>query len=305
MIVKTILRFLFKDIYIKILALVIAILIYFNAVMERAQVMTLKIPIVATNLAEGQVIADKNTDKAILTIQGKGKDFIGLHPDQLQFKLDLANSKLGVKKVKLFPEELGLPTTLTLKAIDPEYVELTIDRLSKKPVEISIPLKNKLDKGYALVNIATKSDISLIGPKEDINFISMVNAESLDLSDVKESKDIKLKIIPPEGENFRVEPNSVEVSIQIEKETARIFLGISLDIEGLKGRLISLEPDEAQIAVAGPESKLKALRPYGIKAKLDLANYGPGTHQVRAEITLPPGISLVKCEPPFFQVKIR
>ena len=305
MIVKTILRFLFRDIYMKVLALVIAILIYFNAVMERTQVMTLKIPIVLTNLAEGQVVADKNTDKAILMIQGKGKDFIGLHPDRLQFKLDLANSKLGVKKVKLFPEELGLPTTLTLKTIDPEYIELTIDRLSKKPVEIAIPVKNKLDKGYALVNIAPKTDVSLIGPKDDINFISMVNAESLDLSDLKESKDLKLKIIPPEGVNFSVEPNSVEVSVQIEKETARIFLGISLDIEGLKGKLISLKPDEAQIAVAGPESKLKALKPYEIKAKLDLANYGPGSYQVRAEITLPPEISLVKCEPAFFQVKIR
>jgi hypothetical protein len=303
--VKTILRFLFRDIYIKILALVIAILIYFNAVMERAQIMTLKIPIIVTNLAEGQVIADKNTDKAILTIQGKGKDFIGLHSDRLQFKLDLANSKLGVKKVKLFPEELGLPANLTLKTIDPEYVELTIDRLSKKPVEIAIPIKNKLDKGLALVNIAPQTDVSLIGPKDDINFISMVNAESLDLSNLKESKDIKLKIIPPGGENFSVEPNSVEVSVQIEKETARIFLGIPIAIEGLKGRLTNLEPNEAQIAVAGPESKLKALRPYEIKAKLDLADYGPGSHQVRAEIILPPGISLVKCEPAFFQVKIR
>lgn len=303
--VKTILRFLFRDIYIKILALVIAILIYFNAVMERAQIMTLKIPIIVTNLAEGQVIADKNTDKAILTIQGKGKDFIGLHSDRLQFKLDLANSKLGVKKVKLFPEELGLPANLTLKTIDPEYVELTIDRLSKKPVEIAIPIKNKLDKGLALVNIAPRTDVSLIGPKDDINFISMVNAESLDLSNLKESKDIKLKIIPPEGENFSVEPNSVEVSVQIEKETARIFLGIPIAIGGLKGRLTNLEPNEAQIAVAGPESKLKALRPSEIKAKLNLADYGSGTHQVRAEISLPPGIALVKCEPAFFQVTIR
>jgi YbbR-like protein len=305
MIVITILKFLFRDIYIKILALIIAILIYFNAVMERTQVMTLKIPIVAANLAEGQVIADQNTNKAILTIQGKGKDFIGLHPGRLQFKLDLANSKLGVKKIKLFPEELGLPTNVTLKTIDPEYVELTIDRLSEKPVEITIPVKNKLDKGLALLNIAPKTDVQLIGPKDDINFISAVNAESLDLSEVKESKDLKLRIIPPEGENFKVEPNSIEVSVQIEKETARIFLGIPLALAGLKGRLTNLEPDEAQIAVAGPETKVKALKAYEVKAKLNLADYGPGWHQVRAEITLPPGISLVKCEPAFFQVKIQ
>lgn len=299
------LRLVFRDIYIKILALVIAIFIYFNATMERTQVMVLKIPIAITNLAEGQVVADKNTDKAILTIQGKGKDFIGLHPDRLQFKLDLANSKLGIKKVKLFPEELGLPPTLALKAIDPEYIELTIDRLSKKPVEVSIPLKDKIEKGNAIVSITPQTNVSLVGPKEDINFISAVNTESLDLSTFKESKNIKLKIFPPEGENFRVEPNSVEVTVQIEKETARIFLGIPLDIEGPTDRLVRLEPTEAQIAVSGPESKLKTLRPRQIIAKLNIANLNPGNNQVRAEITLPPGISLIKCEPAFFQVKIR
>ncbi|MEO0115118.1 MAG: CdaR family protein [candidate division WOR-3 bacterium] len=302
---KGFLQLIFKDLYLKILALIIAILIYFNAVMERTVTMTLKIPIVTINLAEGQVVADKNTDRALLTIQGKGKDFIGLNPKRYQFQLDLSNTKIGVRKIKLIPEELGLPPALNLKSIDPEYVELTIDRLSKKPVTVSIPFKGNLDKGLALVNITPKSDISLIGPKEDITFISVLNTESLNLAEVKESKDVKLKVIPPTGENFRVEPDSVEVSIQIEKETARIFLGIPLAIEGLQGRLVELKPAEAQIAVAGPESKLKNLKPWEIKAKLNLAGLTAGTHQVRAEITLPTGISLVKCEPAFFQVKIR
>lgn len=303
--VINLLKLIFKDIAIKILALLIAVLIYFNAVMERATTLTLRIPIVMVNLAEGQVVVDKNADKALLTLEGKGKDFIGLHPNRLQFKLDLANAKIGIKKIKLFPEELGLPQALTVKTIDPEYVELAIDRLSKKPVAVSIPLKNKLEKGYALVEINPKTNVSLIGPREDINLISIVSTESLNLNTIKESMNIKLKIVPPEGENFKVEPDSVEVTIQIEKESARIFLGVPLAIENLKGRLVSLEPDEAQIAVAGPASKLKALRPNAIKAKLNLAGYGPGIHQVRAEITLPAGISLVKCEPAFFQVKIR
>jgi len=303
--VQGLLKFIFQDIYIKILALLIAIFIYINAVMERTITMNFKVPIFLTNLAEGQVVADKNTDKAILTIQGKGKDFIGFNPRRLQFKLDLANSKIGVRRLKLFPEELGLPPALTLKSIDPEYVEVTIDRLSKKPVEVVIPVKDKLEKGLALLNITPQSDVSLIGPREDLNFISMVTTESLSLANLRASTNLKLKIIPPEGENFRVEPNSVEVAVQIEKETARIFLGIPIEIEGLKGRLTKLEPEEAQIAVAGPESKLKTLRPDRIKAKLNLANLNPGKHQVRAEITLPPGISLVKCEPAFFQVTIR
>ena len=301
----SLLRFLLNDIYIKILAIIIAILIYFNAVMERPQTMAIKIPIILTNLAEGQVVAEKNTDKAILTIQGKGKDFIGLHPDRLQFKLDLANSKFGSKKIKLFPEELGLPSNISLKTIDPEYVELTIDRLSEKPVEVSIPLKDKMEKGFALLNITPKTNASLIGPKEEIDFISVLNTESLNLSTLKETRDVKLRIIPPEGENFRVEPGSLEVSVQIEKESARIFLGIPLDIEGSTSRLVRVEPTEAQIAVSGPESRLKELKARAIIAKLNIANLNPGTNQVRAEITLPPGISLVKCEPAFFQVTIR
>jgi YbbR domain-containing protein len=303
--VKSVLDFFFKDIYIKILAFVLAILIYFNAVMERNVTMTFRIPIIIDNLTETQVISEKTSDNAVLTVQGKGKDFIGLHPERLQFKLDLANAKLGMRRIKLIPEDLGLPTTLSLKSVDPDYVELTIDRLSKRSVEVSIPLKDKPEKGYSLINVVPKTSVALIGPKEDINFISVVSTESLSLANLKETKDLKLKIIPPEGDNFNIEPNSVEVNIQIETESARIFLGIPLEIKGSTSNLISVVPKEAQIAVSGPESKLKVIKPNEINAILNIANLTSGTHQVRATITLPLGISLVKCEPAFFQVKIQ
>ncbi len=273
--------------------------------MERSQTMSLKIPVIFRDLADQQVIADKNTDRAILTIEGKGKDFIGLHPKRLKFNLDLSNSKPGAKKIKLFPEELGLPPTITLKNIDPEYVELTIDRLSKKPIQVTIPYKGKLEKGYALVNITPKTEAFLIGPKEELSFISIINTESLNLANLKKSIELKLKIIPPESENFSVEPESLEIAIQIEKETARIFLAIPLEIKGSMAKLLNIRPNEAQIAVSGPESKLKILKPSEIIAKLNIENLTSGIHEIRAEITLPPGINLVKCEPAFFQVKIR
>ena len=298
-------NFLLRDIYLKILALAIAILIYINAVLERTHSMSLKIPITFTNLAEGQVISEKSVDKAILLIEGKGKDFIGLYPKRLAFKINLEKTKLGNQKIKLFPEELGLPSTVSLKTIDPENVELTIDRLSKKSVEVSIPLKGKLEKGYTLVNIVPKTDVYLTGPRSDLNFISVVNTESLDIEEIMESKDIKLKVILPEGDNFSLESDSIEVSIRVEKESARIFLAVPLQIVGIKSRTVTVEPREAQIAVAGAESKLETMKPESIIARINITDLLAGTHQVRAEITLPPGISLVKCEPAFFRVKIQ
>jgi YbbR domain-containing protein len=93
--------------------------------------------------------------------------------------------------------------------------------------------------------------------------------------------------------------------VTIEKEGARIFLAIPVRVETQTERKVTVEPKQAQIAVAGPSSRLDQLKPADITARIKVADLEPGQHRLAAEIVLPPGFQLVRCEPSLFDVTVR
>jgi YbbR domain-containing protein len=68
---------------------------------------------------------------------------------------------------------------------------------------------------------------------------------------------------------------------------------------------VEIDPVEAQIAVAGPASKIGSLKQSDITAQIRVSGLGPGDYQLAAEISLPPAFHMVKCEPQLFDVTVK
>jgi hypothetical protein len=69
---------------------------------------------------------------------------------------------------------------------------------------------------------------------------------------------------------------------------------------------VAVRPALAQIAVSGPADQVKSLTLQDISASIKVADtMTRGKRQMPCEITLPPSITLVKCEPALFEVDIK
>jgi YbbR domain-containing protein len=147
--------------------------------------------------------------------------------------------------------------------------------------------------------------VKLSGTEEDLKVASAATTETLDLAGVTTPGRRRLKVVAPEGGRYSVEPESVDVVIGLEKEGARIFLGLPVRSVGAGAQRVEIDPTEAQIAVAGPESRIGSLKQSDIAAQVRVSGLGPGDYQLAAEITLPPGFHLVKCEPQLFDVIVK
>ncbi len=300
-----ILRFVLADLPLKILALVIAVLLWFNAVLERSYLTDIDVPVTIDRVETDKLVSEPGTRAALVTMEGKGKDLVGMRFRQPEFRLVVPEARAGVLRLNLTPSDLRLPEQIVVRSINPDYVELTLSEVKTRPVTVEVPTRGDPSSGLTVTSVRPITRVRLAGPEEDLELFSTVYTESLDLGTVRRNDTVTLRVLPPEGASFSTRPETVAVAVTVEKEGARIFLGVPVEVGPPEGRTATVEPNEAQIAVAGPETRLDDLKPADIRARIELAGRGPGTYRLAAEIALPPEFHLVKCEPSLFEVTVR
>ncbi len=299
------LRSLTRDVSLKIVALFIAGFFWAVAVLDRTYNVRVVVPVTAAKSDTRQVIPDIDVKNAVVTLEGKGRDLLGVKSRQLAFQLEVPDGKVGTRQLQLSPAALRLPPDVRVRALDPDKVELKLSAAANRTVGVQVPTRGQPASGTALSVNEPPAQVKLSGTEDDVKLAAAVTTETLDLATVTEPGRRRLKVIPPEGGRYTVEPESVDVVIALEKEGARIFLGLPVKVVAPGARRVEVDPTEAQIAVAGPASRIGSLKQSDITAQIRVSGLGPGNYQLAAEISLPPEFHLVKCEPQLFDVTVK
>lgn len=303
--VVPLLRFIFADIPQKVIALFIAVFLWFTAALDRSYVTSFSVPVTMGEVTTSKIITGFETRAATVTVEGKGRDLVGLRLRNPSFRLNIPELRAGAHRFGLDPASLNLPKTLTLRAIAPESVELRLSEVDKRTVTVQIPIKGQPAKGLTVTASSAATEAILVGPQEDISMFAAVVTESVDLARFRQSETLLLRVVPPSEDGFTVEPESVKVFVAVDREAARIFPSIPVRAVAPTSRSVTVTPKEAQIAVAGPAGRLDDLKPEDIVARIKVANLEPGQRRLPAEIVLPSGFHLVRCVPGLFEVTVR
>ncbi len=299
------LRAAFANLPLKITAGIVALAVWAFAVLDRSYTRTLTVPVVVAQAGAKRTLLDIDTTEAQVTIQAKGKDLLGVHFRQLEFNIPLTETRSGTRQVRLSADDLKLPASVVVRSIKPEFIELRQSEAAGKLVPIRVPTTGQAASGLAVTVRPPEIQARLFGSAEELKLVNIVATETLNMATVDRPGVRRLAITLPEGRFTGVEPDSVDVAIELEKEGARIFLGVPVKVTAPTGRSVELDPEEAQIAVAGPASKIDRLTKSDISAEVKVSGLPPGEYRLAAEITLPPDFHMVKCEPQFFDVLVK
>jgi YbbR domain-containing protein len=300
-----VLRFLFGDIGLKILALLIAVFIWFVAILNREYVTSYRVPVALDNIETRKIISEFETRHAEVAIAGKGSELVTLRLKTPKFSLTVPEGRAGVVELRLNAADLDLPAGLTVRSVTPEFIELRLNEVGTRTVAVDVPTRGRPAEGLTISSVRPFTKVELIGPEDDVRLFSRVYTESLDLGRVRTTDTVALRVLPPDAEGFSTDPETVAVVIEVEKEAARIFLGIPVRTSPPDGRDVTVEPEAAQVVVAGPSSRLDELKPAQVRARIDASTLEAGEHQLAADILLPPEFHLVRCEPARFRVIVR
>jgi YbbR domain-containing protein len=300
------LRFLFRDFSLKLAALFVAAIIWSYAVLERTHSVTLELPVTQGRLPAGMVVASIDTGRVKAQVSGKGRDLMLLRLRQPAIRLNLTSENPGRVRVKLAQDQTNLPASVQLVSARPEYVSVDLDQQSRRMVKVTVPVRGKPPAGYVATSTRALENAWLTGPQEEIGLVATLLTESLALAEFTGPAERKLRILTPEGKRFRIEPDSVNVAVRVEREETRVFPEVALTIIKPAIHLVTVKPPNARVTVSGAAEAVRGLSLQSISASLKVTDTFPkGSRRMPCEIALPTGIALVRCEPALFDVEIK
>lgn len=302
---KKIFHFLFSNLNFKIIAIMLALVIWFLAGLFRTNKVNITIPIEFYKLPVELVITEINTENIKLGLEGKGSDFMRIYLTPPKYRLNLTEAKYGTNRFRIDENDITRLSPIAVKSISPDFLEIKTDYLDSTKIAVVVPYRLEQQKGIYITSITVLDSPVLYGPEAQLPFIRELVCESLFISSYSSNPiERKLKILLPDKKIYWTRSDSVAIRANVEKEETRIFENVPLKIVAPVKKKISVIPDSAQITLRGPAGIIQNLNQTDIKVNLNLSKLEPGQYKLPVEILLPRSVFLVKCEPALFEITI-
>ena len=284
----------------KLIALVVAMFIWFNASGQKQVIWLKMIPVSVENLPDSLVVTGNVPDEVEISITGTKRQLMMMGLKRMELILDLTEAVPGRQRVQLTPRQIQLPTGFdprNVRILEPIAINLRLERLVSKRVKVTLSTTGAIREDLVLLDGAlaiTPSWVSIRGPASAVDRINSVTTEAVDLAKIKESfeREIPIEIA---GARFQSDPDRVTVSVRVEERGERVFANVPptvlLDSEDY---FATVEPSTVALTLTGPRAVLDTLQYGDVSVLLNLGGLSESRLRIAPEVILPPGVELTE-----------
>ena len=291
-----------KDLTIRILSVMLALLMWFYVITEKNPEITkdITIPVRLINtvfLEKSNMVLANDSNSFTLTLRIKGNKNVldKLNENTINAYVDFQGHNLkGENYLKI--NIGGIPEGVDIIAKSTENLKVLLE--SKVSVQKSVQLNIMGNPSHGLAAMTptiAPNDVVITGAESQVNKIKSVRVD-VDIASVNAEvkKILPVRVLDENGKNIKnitIEPGNVEVSIPIEN-TKRVSLGIDISGKPADGYIISsisVQPEE--ILITGKQQAIEGIN----SLKTEKIDINEGTENISKEVKLliPEGIEIV------------
>lgn len=278
----------------KILAILIAITLWFVANLQHDVERNIMIDVNYTNLPKGLIIVNNPPEKLNIRVRGPRSQLSSLSSKDMVFTIDLSNLTTGTSMFEIRTDQLIPPRDVQVTGISPSEINLDVDKLVQKRVSVE-PVLEPPDNGYEIAAKpqVTPETVVIRGPEKLLRTIKSVGTDPVSLKGEKSRFSIEVPIRPPYSLVEIEGGNTVKVTIDIkEKIMEKEFNNLDINFINFDGMKFETDGSiSAEIAFEGPFSILNNLNSKDIELYVDgngIKNSGSGkTHNLTVSVEYP------------------
>jgi hypothetical protein len=290
-----------KNLLIKILVLIIAILLWIQQLLLRSHEAEFHVPIKIINIPNDLALQQLELPVIPVLIKAKGYNLIPINVSNIAFEVDASNYKYGQNKISFSEKNLIYPKRIVLDAIDIEYgddIFVQLDKLVERQKQIEIEFASSKDEEFFIENKISNAQqrVGIKGPLSILNEIRTIKTEPITQKMVEDSK-VTVSLIVP---NINVQLLKDKVILDV-THTKIINRTISLiPIKFPETENITIIPQKVSVMVRGPEELVEKMDVNSITASLEINKIRKGFTGV--EFILPSAVKIVEFTPKRIQV---
>ncbi len=184
---------------------------------------TLKIPIEIINLSPNLEVVSIQPEEARVSLRGTANLLSKLRPESASIKINLENVNESGRLNYFAEDSLEIPHNIQLLSIHPKMIEVFVEEFETKELPVKIRFRGRLKEPLKLKEARVIPDrVTIIGYKSQLNNITVVYTEDVNLDEVEASQ--KRKIALKQTRNilkFR-DRRDVDLLLEIEDGAAKI-----------------------------------------------------------------------------------
>lgn len=276
---------LFADWWLKLLALLIALAVWFGVTSQREPATT-RLPDVPLSFLHSEDVEISNDAPDRLkwvTVQGRRDELDDLDRRNLSATVDLTGPRLGERVVRLTPETvtMNLPSGARILKIEPESVALRLERRVERELEVEPRLEGRVPEGYEVRGWQVSPPrVRVRGPQSRVHALEKLLTETISLEGQTQTLDLRQTNVD------MVDPKVVAldpvVAVRVEVGEARAEKRLSnVPVRAPAGDQRP-HPTRAQIVVRGDRSVVDRIRAEDLEILLERAP--DGSWQTRLQV---------------------
>lgn len=295
-------RILNKDLTLRILSVMLALLLWYYVITEQnpeiTKDVTIPVRLINTVFIEKSnmvLVSDPNSFKLTLRLKGKNNVLDKLNETTVDAIADLEGHRLkGDNYIKI--NVSGIPEGVNVLWKSAESMKVVLEPKISIQKGVQVNVMGNPSKGLAAMTpMIAPNDVIITGAESQINKIRNVRVD-VDIASVNSEvkKILPVRVLDEDGKDVKsitIEPSNVEVSIPIEN-TKRVNLQMDITGQPAEGYMISnisIQPEE--ILITGKQQAMEGIN----NLKTEKIDISGGTEDVSREVkpVLPEGIELV------------
>jgi YbbR domain-containing protein len=290
-----------KDLVIKIVSVLTAILIWFlvldqdNPFEERTIAVPLTSNVEVLQQNNLQIVGTPLPTSIDVRIRGRRQKIAGVTANDFKAVIDLSEvTESGKKRIKIdMPQYLGEQDIL-ISGINPTSVNLNFEKIVGKQYPVSVEYTGKLPPGYELVNVKVDPSNVILQEKESsISQVSKVVAQ-INLDNIKDSNEIVLRgmVLDSEGKVLKQFEGQVPIIVSFEL-VKRVPVSVTTKGEPAADWFFKeIKYTLSEVRVSGTRTVLDGITRL-VADPIDISGQ-TGTIKAPLSIALPKGAALLK-----------
>ncbi|MFZ5596816.1 MAG: YbbR-like domain-containing protein [Bacillota bacterium] len=288
-----------RNMFLRILSLVLAVLLWIYATNERnpAQSQILSVPVTQKGLPDRMVVSGIPQNVSI-RVQGTRGEVTALSPYDFKAEVDL--SRIGEGEQSL-PVKITAPPGVKVIQVTPARVDIVADSIVEQQVEVKAALKGSPAQGYTAQDpVVQPGTVTVRGPRSKVGAIGQISVPvDVEAATAQVEKSVPVTVAQA---GVSVSPQLVTVTVPIIPMPSKMVpvqatvTGVPAD--GYEVGEVSVRPGE--VRVTAPQAVLAGITGLGTEP----VNVAGADHDITVKATLISPSPLAQVKPPVVDVVV-
>jgi YbbR domain-containing protein len=287
-----------ENLGVKLIALVVALVIWFNASGQQEVSKHYIASLSFANIPDSLTTVGGIPDKVELIISGTRRELLFFGFRKIAMVVNLTRATPGRFTHQLSVSDVLLPPGIEpgdIRIIAPSSINLGVERIVTERLRVMVTVENKLPSQQILNRLpeARPAWVRVTGPESVIRRLQQqkrIPTTAIDLARIKESINREVEI-DYDREALEVVPDRVRVSISVSTRGQRVLANVPptilIDDEAHTAEVV---PKTVTLTLEGPLALLDTLSSRDVSVLVDLSGKPPGRYTLAPEVIVPDGV---------------